>query len=111
MQLLVRPIREEEVEQEITQRDQFNTDAIGLAEILVREAHQNSMDGRSKGVDTPVRTRFQIVEARSEDRDFWRSIFDPLKEHLDACEIDVTELDFGKPRLFLIEDFGTTGLL
>jgi hypothetical protein len=114
MELLVREIRPDEVEQEITQRDQFNTDTVGLAETLVREAHQNSMDGVSKINPPPsrtVRTRITITDARIEDGPFWTSLFEPLRPHLEACGIPLAGIDISKPRLLVIEDFETTGLL
>lgn len=110
MKLIAREIRPDEVEQEVTQRDQFNTDAVGLAEALVRESHQNSTDGESKSAPAVVRTRVQMVEARAEDANFWRELLNPLRPHLTACEMAAHISDLGHPRLLVIEDFGTTGL-
>ena len=47
MELTFREIRPDEVEKEVTQRDQFNSDEVELIEALVREAHQNSLDARA----------------------------------------------------------------
>lgn len=111
MKLLPRKIRLDEVEQEVTQRDQFNTDAVGLAEALVRESQQNSTDGESKAAPGVVRTRVQLVDARDEDATFWRGLLEPLRPHLAACDMAGHIPSFEKPRLLVIEDFGTTGLL
>lgn len=111
MKLLVRQVQPDEVEQDVTQRDQFNTDEVGLGETLVREAHQNTMDGRSHMNDGPVRTRLRIVDSSDGNAGFWGPILEPLRPHLNRCGIDITGLDLARPRLLLIEDFGTTGLL
>lgn len=111
MELIVREVRPDEVEQEVTQRDQFNTDTVGLVETLVRESFQNSMDGRSRASPGPVRTRIRLVDGAASDAAFWRSLFEPLRPHLVACGIDVSTLTLHAPRLLVLEDFGTTGLL
>lgn len=110
MQLLFREKKADEVEQEVTQRDQFNTDEVGLVATLIRETHQNSLDAKSFSTYGAVKTRIRILEPREETRDYFRSMFSGLEEHLQKSEIDIAEIDFGKPRLLLIEDFGTTGL-
>lgn len=110
MQLLFREKKADEVEQEVTQRDQFNTDEVGLVATLVREPHQNSLDAKSAGNTGAVKTRIRIVEPREGTREFFHSIFSGLETHLRASEIEIAGIDFGMPRLLLIEDFGTTGL-
>ncbi len=47
--LLFREVRPDEVEQELTQKDQFNTDRVPLAATLVRELLQNSTDAYISG--------------------------------------------------------------
>jgi hypothetical protein len=111
VQLLLREVQPDEVEQEVTQRDQFNTDEVVLAETLVREAHQNTMDGRGKDNQGPVRTRIQIFDADPTDADFWAGLLQPLDPHLKHCGVDLAGVDLSRPRLLVIEDFGTTGLL
>ena len=97
------------VEQEVTQKDQFNTDEVSLAETLVRESHQNSSDARLPGGASPVRIRIGVKEAGSADAEFWRPLLSLLHPHLKACGINEPS-DYGRPRLLIIEDFGTTGL-
>ena len=111
MEVMVREIRPDEVEQEITQRDQFNTDEAGLLETLMREPHQNSLDGRSTTSPGPVRTRVQLCDAREEDSAYWSGLLSALEPHLKACSVEYNPRDLSRPRLLIIEDFGTTGLL
>ena len=111
MQVLPRQIRPDEVEQEVTQRDQFNTDAVGLAETLVREALQNSMDVPSRFHLGPVTARISITEPSEAADDFWREVLTPLQEHLNASGVDLAGLQLQRPRLLVVEDFGTTGLV
>lgn len=109
--MLPREVLESEVEQGITQRDQFDNDDFALEETLVREPHQNSLDGKSKSCDGPVTTRIRVVEPKEEDRSYWTSLLAPLKPHLVASQRDLDGVDLGQPKILLIEDFGTTGLL
>jgi hypothetical protein len=108
---MMRQIRPDEVEQEVTQRDQFDTDMVGLAETLVREAHQNSVDGGSSVADGPVRTRIMFTRAHADDAAFWEQLLNPLRPHLRAAGMETPDIDFTRPPLLVIEDFGTTGLL
>ena len=110
MQLLVREKQEDEVDQEVTQRDQFNTDEVTLVATIVREPHQNSLDAKQAGSDFPVRTKFHFHEAKNSDADYFLALFEGLKPHLAASDVDVEGLDIAKPRILVIEDFGTTGL-
>lgn len=107
----MREVGADEVEQEITQRDQFNTDEAGLLETLIREPHQNSLDGRSTRNTGPVRTRIRVVEPNGNHADFWAKLLSPLGRHLEACGIEYDRSALTDPRLLTIEDFGTTGLL
>ncbi|MEX2165083.1 MAG: hypothetical protein WD823_12695 [Sulfuricaulis sp.] len=108
MKVFFREIGPDEVEQEMTQRDQFNTDEVGLAETLMREPHQNSMDASEAG--NVVRTRIAISETAPEFQAYWKEMFEPLRPHLEACGIDLTGIDLSRPRILVIEDFGTSGL-
>lgn len=108
MEIFFRKIGADEVESELTQRDQFNTDEVGLAETLMREPHQNSMDAVEPG--KTVQTRIVIKESAPEYQAYWKEMLMPLVPHLKACGIDVTGIDLGRPRILVIEDFGTTGL-
>jgi hypothetical protein len=110
MDILCREQHDDEVEQEVTQRDQFNTDEVTLVATLVREPHQNSLDARD-GSPQPVRTKISIVEPCEENRHYFEKLFSGLVKHLNASEIDLDGVDLGAPRILLIEDFGTTGLV
>lgn len=111
MKVLCRVLQADEVEQEITQRDQFNTDEVNLVATLVRESHQNSVDARAKGNDGPVRTAIRVVHPDEASRPYFERLFKDLRPHLEASQIDTTGIDFGAPRLLIVEDFGTTGLI
>lgn len=110
MELTFREIQPDEVEKEVTQRDQFNSDEVELIEALVREAHQNSLDARAGAPSAPVKTRIEFHTPSEGDREFLLKAFFGLEEHLRACGFDPTGLDFGSPRFLVIEDFNTTGL-
>ena len=111
MKCLPRVISRPEVNQDITQRDQFNSDDFPIRETLVREPHQNSLDGRSNSASGPVTTRIRLVEPVPEHAAYWRALLEPLKPHLEASRLDLSGVDLSMPRVLLIEDFGTTGLL
>lgn len=111
MKFLPRTIGDDEVDQAITQRDQFNSDEFKIAETLVREPEQNTLDGRSKLGDGSVRTRIKLVEPTKANSSYWASILSQLAPHLLASGMDNHGVDFAMPRILLIEDFGTTGLL
>ncbi|MDO9296801.1 hypothetical protein [Bradyrhizobium sp.] len=96
------------IEQELTQRDQFNNDEVTLAEAIVREVIQNSADAALD--DTPVKVRFSICEISSADVQQFRQQFVALRPHLIACKINAWEIDEKKPRVLIIEDFATKGL-
>lgn len=100
------------IEQELTQRDQFNNDEVTLAEAIVREVIQNSADAAldlTPGAP-PVKVRFSIHEVAAADASQFRQQFQTLRPHLSACKIGVWEIDEKKPRMLVIEDFATRGL-
>lgn len=111
MQLHFRRISPDEVEKELTQRDQFDSDEVELMEALIREAHQNSLDAQPSGAGGPVRTRIAFHTPGEQDRKFLHSLLAPLARHLDASGIDASAIDLSNPKFLVIEDFGTTGLL
>jgi hypothetical protein len=96
------------VEQEPTERDQFNNDEVELAEALVREVIQNSTDAPAGA--GPVKVRFAIREFDAALLPHLRGYFDRLRPHLAACGIDASALDRPAGRILVIEDFGTRGL-
>lgn len=90
-----------DVEQEVTETDQFNSETVDLSETLVRESAQNSQDARAG--DAPVRIRFDLA---SPSPDFIHELAQGLIPRLEAS-------GFGAPLgggAMVIEDFGTTGL-
>lgn len=95
------------VEQDPTQRDQFNNDDVELAEALVREVIQNSTDAPA---GNPVKVRFAIVQRTGEQAKSIGRLFTGLRPHLRACDVDDTVLDQPTVRLLLVEDFNTKGL-
>lgn len=109
MKLQTRKIGDEETEKETTQRDQFNTEDVVLAEALVRETHQNSLDASRAST---VHTRLTITQLDEITGQKFLALLDrqSLEPHLVAGKIDTTAIDWAKAKLLVIEDFGTSGL-
>jgi hypothetical protein len=93
---------------DVTQRDQFNNDEVGLADALVREVIQNSSDARA-GLE-PVKVRFAIRTVSGSDAQFMAQQISPLLPHLKACSVDAEPVDESSFRILAIEDFNTKGL-
>lgn len=110
MELRFRKVGPGEVEQELTQKDQFNTDSVPLAATLVRESIQNSTDARLDGVVSHADIRIAFKDPDPSRSEFWRSILSPLRGHLIASGIDIGGCNLDAPNFLVIEDFGTTGL-
>ena len=109
MQLSFRPLSDGEMDRPPTQRDQFNNDDVELVDALVRESLQNSLDA----VDgETVRVRFSLHEPNDAAREilFQHLDLEQLKTRLSACSLSPEAVEFAKPTLLVIEDFGTTGL-
>src|SRR5688572_17118754 len=102
MKLVFREIGADEVEKEVTQRDQFNSDEVELVEALVREAHQNSLDAKCKNRSGPVRTRLAFRNALPEHERLFSVLFRELPAHLRASQVDISEVDFSRPRFLVI---------
>lgn len=96
------------VEQDPTQQDQFNDEEFGLAEVLVREIIQNSMDAAIPGANK-VRVNFNLHEVPAETADEIRDTFAGLDPHLAACGFPAVPQE-GGIRALVVEDFGTKGL-
>ncbi|MCI0653048.1 MAG: hypothetical protein L0Y39_01025, partial [Methylococcaceae bacterium] len=106
-QFKVHPI--DQVEAEVTQRDQFKNDEVDLSDTLVREAVQNSLDAR-RG-DALVTVRFQYVNGENgPSPEFMKEIFEQYCPHARQSGIDLTEIGWNTPSALVIEDFGTSGL-
>lgn len=97
-----------QVEQDLTQRDQFNNDEVELSEALIREVIQNSTDAAIGG--TMVKVRFAIRDLDAGGAAVLRSRFASLRPHLAQCAISANSLDRNHARVLVIEDFGTRGL-
>lgn len=98
-----------DVEVEITQRDQFNNEYVGLNDALVREVVQNSLDALSG--DKPVKVSFSIQNLAENKDDAVRLLqnnIKPLIPHLEACKIPKPNV--GAIRVLTIEDYNTKGL-
>lgn len=96
------------VEQDPTQRDQFNNDEVGLAGALVREVIQNSSDAPDN--TGPVKVRFALRELSGDDTEKLREMFTSLIPHLQASDLPREALTDGSATLLVIEDFNTHGL-
>lgn len=96
------------VEQELTQRDQFNNDDVGLADALVREVDQNTLDAGKNG--GAVKLRFELRRLDASAAGELRSLFASLRPHLAASGVDSAPLGRPEARVLVIEDFNTTGL-
>lgn len=103
-----RPLTPDEVETEVTQRDQFHDDLVGLSDTIVREVVQNSLDAKR---DKKIVVSFSI-RSRDDgiDPDFVNKLFRGQTDHAVAAGLDVSEIDFSQPMALVIEDFGTSGL-
>lgn len=109
MQLSFRRLGDGEMDRPPTQRDQFNNDDVELADALVRESIQNSLDAP---VDETVRVSFSFhkPDAASRQRLLAQLDLEELRKRLSACAIDPHSIALNDPKLLVIEDFGTTGL-
>jgi hypothetical protein len=98
------------VETEVTQRDQFNNDEVDLAETIVREAVQNSLDAASDDAGT-VTVSFRTVRPSDGlDPGFCQSLLKDQRMHAEVAGLDLGAVDPDKPTALVIEDFGTCGL-
>ena len=110
MELIFRRLHAAEMERPPTQRDQFNNDDVELADALVREALQNCLDAAQNG--GVVQVRFALHDATEAEVATLRRYLDldQLRSRLAACSLLPEALDFERPKVLAIEDFGTTGL-
>lgn len=97
------------IEQEPTQRDQFNNDEVLLAEALVREAIQNSFDARDDK-EAPAKVRFALIDLDDSATAQLAAYIESLRPHLGACGVDTDPVDQKTGRVLLVEDFNTIGL-
>lgn len=78
----------------------------GIAAHVVREISQNTMDNRVSA--EPAQLRFGFGPPANPLA--FKPYLEGLREHVDACGIEGADVDWSKPELMLIEDFGTRGL-
>ncbi|MEW5893570.1 MAG: hypothetical protein AB1697_10550 [Pseudomonadota bacterium] len=98
------------VETEVTQRDQFRNDEVDLADTLIRETVQNSLDARA-GNGAAVTVRFAFPGGDSApDPSYIKLLFQGHLEHAAAAGLAVDNIDLDHPRAIVVEDFGTRGL-
>ena len=104
----------------ITQRDGFDNDSVSLAETIIREPVQNSLDASLKNwsqehsrrilkSEEQVRVVYRWVDVP--DKKFFETLLEDQIPHAKAAGLDISAIDFNNPRALIIEDFGTTGLL
>lgn len=100
----------DQVETEVTQRDQFDNDQVDISETIVREAIQNSLDAISDG-STCIEVTFRWLGVGDGlSPEFVKQILEGQLDHARIAELDIDSLDFDQPEALIIEDFGTTGL-
>ena len=96
-------VPDNQVEHAVTQRDQFNNDAVGLPETIIREAIQNSLDA-AIDESAKVCVSFRWVDKKSGvDPRFFESLFDDQLVHAGASGIDCKNLNFDNPRALVID--------
>lgn len=101
---------DDDVIKNLTQRDQFSSEKVGLTEALVREAFQNILDAGVPGRLEPIRVRVGIIKPVQRQEPFMDGLLVGLKPHLQACGISVDDAQLCSPGFLVFEDFTTTGL-
>ena len=100
----------DQVETEVTQRDQFDNDDVNLSETIVRETVQNSLDAASTDATT-VQVHFRLHDNLSPTgRRLFREVLKAQLEHARDAGLDLDSVEFSNPSALVIEDFGTKGL-
>lgn len=89
----------------------FVQDSAQLAESLVRETLQNSLDAKRLDLDT-VRVRFSIKTVQPGRRNVIQALMQGILPHLNSAKPSLYNAvaNYGEPKVLVIEDFGTTGL-
>ncbi len=109
MKWIFRPHPKSSVENEVTQRDQFRNDDVGLATALVRETVQNSMDAGN--LEGPVKVTFTFADPDTGLKaGYLESLLEGHAAHFEASGYELDKIDFDNPRALIVEDFNTTGL-
>ncbi len=89
----------------------FVQDSAQLAESLVRETLQNSLDAKDADIEV-VRVRFSVKAVRPTYLKVFDALMSRILPHLRAAKPALHQevAAYGAPRVLVIEDFGTTGL-
>ena len=104
-------LREEGVGMDPIHDNFFVQDSANLAESLVRETLQNSLDAQVDEV-TQVRVRFALNEVPAENRGIFDRYLSALTPHLASAKPALAKACANaKPQFLVIEDFGTKGLM
>lgn len=104
------PLPGDQVETEITQRDQFNNDDVDISETIVRETIQNSLDA-AVDEDQTVHVTFRWLDkSNGLSSPYVKGLFEGQLKHAKKAGLDIDSVDFKNPRALVIEDYGTTGL-
>jgi hypothetical protein len=101
--------RVDEVETEVTQRDQFLNEDLNLSDTLVRETVQNSLDAAGKTGPVVVRFR-ELGYPDSPEQAFIHQLLQGHLPHAQAAGLEIENVNFATPNAIVIEDFGTIGL-
>lgn len=100
----------DQVESEVTQRDQFDNDDVNISETIIREALQNSLDA-AEGDAATVEVRLALLKDLTPTKvGLLKTMLHSQLEHAEAAGLDLQKVDFEKPSVLVIEDFGTRGL-
>lgn len=100
----------DDVTKNLTQRDQFSSEKVGLTEALVREAFQNILDAGEPDRTAPIRVRVGIPKSVQRTEPFLGGLLLDLSPHLRACGINADDAQLRTPGFLIFEDFTTTGL-
>lgn len=104
-------LREEGVGMDPIHDNFFVQDSANLAESLVRETLQNSLDAQVDEA-TPVRVRFALNDVPQDSIAIFDRHLSALKPHLAAAKPTLATICEGAhPQFLVIEDFGTKGLM
>lgn len=89
----------------------FVQDSAQLAESLVRETLQNSLDAKDADLEV-VRVRFSVKAVKPTYLKVFDALMSRILPHLRAAKPALHQevTAYGAPRVLVIEDFGTTGL-
>lgn len=105
-------LREEGVGMDPIHDNFFVQDTANLAESLVRETLQNSLDARLDEA-TQVRVRFSLNTVPSAKKSVFKKYISEIIPHLAAAKPNLATIcnSTAEAQFLVIEDFGTKGLL